>query len=71
MHNELAQYREKWREAPRGSDMDGRIFSTDLLARSDADLLAAWEAMAARRYAGELGVSVALFDEPARETRHA
>jgi hypothetical protein len=55
MSSELAQYREKWREAPRGSDMDGRVFSTDLLAKSDADLLAAWEAMAARRYAGEIG----------------
>src|SRR5579871_3352179 len=55
MVSELAEYREKWREAPRGSDMDGRIFSTDLLAKSDADLLAAWEAMAARRYAGEIG----------------
>jgi hypothetical protein len=55
MVSELAEYREKWREAPRGSDMDGRVFSTDLLAKPDADLLAAWEAMAARRYAGEIG----------------
>jgi hypothetical protein len=53
--DELARYREKWREAPRGSDMDGRVFSTDLLALADPDLLSAWDAMAARRYAGEIG----------------
>src|SRR5260370_17092315 len=53
--DELARYREKWREAPRGSDMDGRVFSTDLLALADADLLSAWNSMAARRYAGEIG----------------
>jgi hypothetical protein len=52
---DLARYREKWREAPRGSDMDGRIFSTDLLALGDAELQTAWQAMAARRYAGEIG----------------
>jgi hypothetical protein len=52
---ELAKYREKWREAPRGSDTDGRVFSTDLLKLADAELLAAWEAMARRRYAGEIG----------------
>jgi hypothetical protein len=51
----LASYREKWREAPRGSDTDGRIFSTELLAMPDEAFLAAWQAMAARRYAGELG----------------
>jgi methyltransferase family protein len=55
MTGELAQYREKWREAPRGSDMDGRVFSTDLLTLGDSELLAAWEAMARRRYAGEIG----------------
>src|SRR5262245_12517780 len=55
MTGELAQYREKWREAPRGSDMDGRVFSTDLLALGDSGLLSAWEAMAARRYSGEIG----------------
>jgi hypothetical protein len=55
MIGELARYREKWREAPRGSDMDGRVFSTDLLALGDGELLAAWLAMAARRYAGEIG----------------
>ncbi|HSH99660.1 MAG TPA: class I SAM-dependent methyltransferase [Reyranella sp.] len=51
----LDQYREKWREAPRGSDTDGRIFSTDLLALADGPFLEAWDAMAARRYAGEIG----------------
>lgn len=51
----LHDYREKWREAPRGSDTDGRIFSTDLLKLSDDDLMAAWEEMAARRYTGEMG----------------
>jgi len=53
--SDLARYREKWREAPRGSDMDGRVFSTDLLALGDVELQAAWQAMAARRYAGEIG----------------
>ena len=51
----LARYREKWREAPRGSDTDGRVFSSDLLAMSDERLLAAWNDMAARRYGGEIG----------------
>ena len=51
----LASHREKWREAPRGSDTDGRIFSTDLLAMPDDTFLAAWQEMAARRYAGEIG----------------
>ncbi len=51
----LDRYREKWREAPRGSDTDGRVFSSDLLALPDDRLLAAWQEMAARRYGGELG----------------
>ncbi len=51
----LDRYREKWREAPRGSDTDGRIVSSDLLAMTDDGLLAVWDAMAARRYAGEIG----------------
>jgi SAM-dependent methyltransferase len=51
----LARYREKWREAPQGSDTDGRVFSSDLLALPDEALLARWEAMAARRATGELG----------------
>jgi SAM-dependent methyltransferase len=50
----LDRYREKWREAPRGSDVDGRVFSTDLLKLSDEELMAAWSAMAERRYGGEL-----------------
>ena len=52
---ELASYREKWREAPRGSDTDGRIFSSELLAMSDDVFLSTWQAMASRRYEGELG----------------
>jgi len=51
----LQDYREKWREAPRGSDTDGRIFSTDLLRLPSEELVAAWDEMAARRYAGEIG----------------
>jgi SAM-dependent methyltransferase len=64
--DELARYREKWREAPRGSDMDGRVFSTDLLARADPDLLSAWDAMAARRYAGEIGWLAPLYADSFR-----
>ncbi len=52
---DLDRYREKWREAPRGSDTDGRVFSSDLLALTDDAFLAAWDAMAVRRYAGEIG----------------
>ncbi len=44
----LSRIREKWREAPGGSDTDGRGFSTDLPGLSDEALLATWEAMAAR-----------------------
>src|SRR5690349_5880683 len=66
MTSELARYREKWREAPRGSDMDGRVFSTDLLTLGDAELLAAWQAMAARRYAGEIGWLGPLYTEQFR-----
>jgi hypothetical protein len=51
----LATYREKWREAPRGSDTDGRVFSTELLALPDDEFLTTWQEMAARRYAGEIG----------------
>jgi hypothetical protein len=51
----LASYREKWREAPRGSDTDGRIFSSELLAMPDDVFLSTWQGMAARRYEGELG----------------
>jgi hypothetical protein len=55
MASGLDSYREKWREAPRGSDTDGRIFSSELLSLPDAAFLSAWQEMAARRYAGELG----------------
>jgi len=53
--SDLDRHREKWREAPRGSDTDGRVFSTGLLALSDPELLASWDAMAQRRYGGEIG----------------
>jgi hypothetical protein len=52
---DLNQYREKWREAPRGSDTDGRVWSTELLKLPVDGLLAAWNGIAARRYAGEIG----------------
>jgi ubiquinone/menaquinone biosynthesis C-methylase UbiE len=50
----LAPYREKWREVPGGDDNSGRLFSTDLLAMPDAELLSFWEANAAKRVAGSL-----------------
>lgn len=65
----LASYREKWREAPRGSDTDGRVFSTDLLKLSDDALLAQWEQMAARRAEGELGWFEPLYRDTFRD-RH-
>jgi hypothetical protein len=51
----LDRYREKWRETPGGGDMDGRVFSTDLLALDDAAFLAEWDQRAAGRYGGEVG----------------
>ena len=51
----LDRYREKWREAPSGSDMAGRVWSTELLALPDDRLLAAWNELAVSRYAGEIG----------------
>lgn len=51
----LQRYRDKWRETPRGSDTDGRIFSTDLLKMPPERLAMMWEEMAARRYNGEIG----------------
>jgi SAM-dependent methyltransferase len=65
----LDPYREKWREAPRGSDVDGRIHSGDLLALGDRELLSAWDAMAARRYGGELGWLGTLYLEAFRDRR--
>ena len=65
----LDEYREKWREAPRGSDTDGRIFSSDLLSLDDGLLLAAWDEMAARRYAGELGWLGPLYFDTFRDRR--
>jgi SAM-dependent methyltransferase len=65
----LAAYREKWREAPQGSDTDGRAFSSDLLALSDAALLARWDAMAARRASGELGWLATLYADTFRDRR--
>jgi SAM-dependent methyltransferase len=65
----LAAYREKWREAPQGSDTDGRAFSSDLLALPDDALLARWEAMAQRRASGELGWLVTLYADTFRSRR--
>ena len=65
----LDRYREKWREAPRGSDTDGRIVSSDLLAMADDGFLAAWDAMAARRYAGEIGWLAPLYVDTFRGKR--
>lgn len=57
----LQSLRAKWREVPLGSDMDGRIFSTDLLSLSDQQLLSRWNAAADRRYTRELGWTTALY----------
>lgn len=65
----LAAYREKWREAPQGSDTDGRVFSSDLLALADEELVARWEAMAARRACGELGWLEPLYADTFRGRR--
>jgi len=65
--SELDRYREKWREAPRGSDTDGRVFSTGLLALSDTELVATWDAMAARRYGGEIGWLSLLYGDTFRD----
>ncbi len=65
----LDRYREKWREAPRGSDTDGRVFSSDLLALDDDLLLARWDEMAARRYGGELGWLGPLYFDTFRDRR--
>jgi SAM-dependent methyltransferase len=51
----LDPYREKWREAPRGSDVDGRVYSSDLLRLGEQEFLSTWSDMAARRAGGELG----------------
>jgi SAM-dependent methyltransferase len=65
----LAAYREKWREAPQGSDTDGRVFSSDLLTLPDEALLARWEAMAERRASGELGWLATLYADTFRDRR--
>lgn len=65
----LGPYREKWREAPQGSDTDGRVFSSELLSLPDDGLLARWEAMAARRATGELGWLAPLYADTFRERR--
>jgi hypothetical protein len=65
----LELYREKWREVPRGSDTDGRVFSTDLLKLSDKELLSAWEAMAEQRYRGELSWVGPLYRETMKDSR--
>jgi hypothetical protein len=51
----LARYRDKWREAPRGDDTDGRVFSTSLLGLADSTLSETWDEMATRRYGGSVG----------------
>lgn len=51
----LSAHREKWREVPGGSDVDGRLFSTTLLDLPDSELLALWGKMAERRISEELG----------------
>jgi SAM-dependent methyltransferase len=66
---DLGPFRDKWREAPQGSDTDGRVFSSDLLTLADDALLARWEAMAARRAAGELGWLAPLYADTFRERR--
>jgi len=65
----LDRYREKWREAPRGSDTDGRVFSSDLLALAEDAFLAAWDGMAARRYSGEIGWLGAVYGDTFRDRR--
>ena len=67
--SKLAAYREKWREAPQGSDTDGRTFSSELLALADQELLAQWDAMAARRAGGELGWLAPLYAETFKARR--
>ncbi len=68
-HDSLEHYREKWREAPRGSDTDGRIFSSDLLTLPDDRLIATWEEMASRRYGGEIGWLGPLYFSTFREKK--
>jgi SAM-dependent methyltransferase len=66
---DLDRYREKWRVAPRGSDTDGRVFSSDLLALADDAFLAAWDGMAARRYTGKIGWLGAVYGDAFRGRR--
>jgi SAM-dependent methyltransferase len=65
----FAAYREKWREAPQGSDTDGRVFSSELLSLSDEALLARWDSMAARRASGEAGWLETLYADTFRDRR--
>jgi hypothetical protein len=65
----FSAYREKWREAPQGSDTDGRAFSSDLLKLPDDALLARWDAMAARRASGESGWLEPLYGDSFRDRR--
>lgn len=60
----LARYRDKWREAPRGDDTDGRVFSTSLLGLADDTLLETWDEMATRRYSGSVGWVVPYISTP-------
>jgi len=65
----FSAFREKWREAPQGSDTDGRVFSSDLLKLSDEALLGRWEAMAERRANGESGWLETLYSDTFRDRR--
>lgn len=51
----LELYREKWREVPGGDDVDGRVFSDDLLSLPDDQFLGRWNSIAERRAAGVVG----------------
>ena len=53
--NGLEPYREKWREVPGGDDVDGRVFSDELLALPDDQFLKRWDSISARRAAGVVG----------------
>ena len=53
--NGLEPYREKWREVPGGDDVDGRVFSDQLLALPDDEFLERWDSISARRAAGVVG----------------
>ena len=60
----LAVSREKWREIPAGGDQLDRVYSTDLLSKSDDELLGLWHRMdAAGGVADHRGWYQALYRE--------